>query len=149
MPLQETDKVALTAIETAGQFFTAHMDLICDGDRPQGMLVIRQGFACQYKLRNNGKRQILAYLLPDNVCDLATAQLDRMDHGIGILSIYRAVWVAPWITAVLHRRPAVHSPPSRNQSDAVRASRSYGLMSRDRPGRPPTPSTCSGSPEPS
>ncbi|GAA0273545.1 MULTISPECIES: Crp/Fnr family transcriptional regulator [Methylorubrum] len=106
-PLQVTDRVALTAIETAGQFFPAGKDLICEGDRPQGMLVIGQGFACQYKLRENGTRQILAYLLPGDVCDLATSRLDRMDYAIGTLSTCRAVWVAPWIVADLQRRPAV------------------------------------------
>ena len=49
------------------------------------------GFACRYKLRANGSRQIMAYLVPGDFCDLHVFILREMDHTIATLSPCRVV----------------------------------------------------------
>ena len=50
-----------------------------------------EGFTCRYKLLANGKRQIVAYLIPGDFCDLHVFILKAMDHSIGTLSPCRVV----------------------------------------------------------
>ncbi|GLS71687.1 hypothetical protein GCM10007890_37000 [Methylobacterium tardum] len=42
-----------------------------------------EGVACRYKILPNGRRQIMAFLVPGDFCDLHVALLGLMDHSIG------------------------------------------------------------------
>ena len=64
----------------------ADRDLILEGDRPTSIKLILEGVACRYKLLSNGRRQIFAYLLPGDFCDLHVTILGQMDHGIRTMS---------------------------------------------------------------
>ena len=57
-------------------------DLIREGDRPGPVFVVLEGWACRYKILPTGTRQILAFLMPGDCCDLHIDLLDEMDHGI-------------------------------------------------------------------
>lgn len=57
-------------------------DLIREGDRPGPVFVILEGWACRYKVLPNGTRQVLAYLMPGDCCDLHIGLLAEMDHSI-------------------------------------------------------------------
>lgn len=57
-------------------------DLIREGDRPGPVFVIIEGWACRYKILPNGTRQVLAYLMPGDCCDLHIGLLAEMDHSI-------------------------------------------------------------------
>lgn len=50
------------------------------------MRLVLSGFACRYKILRDGKRQIVALLLPGDFCDLHVAILGAMDHGIATFS---------------------------------------------------------------
>lgn len=60
--------------------------LIEEGDRPEHVHVVLDGFACRYKSLPDGNRQILAWLLPGEFCDLHVAILGNMDHTVATLS---------------------------------------------------------------
>ena len=60
--------------------------IIEQGDRPEDVHLVLSGFACRYKVLRNGKRQIMALLVPGDFCDLHVAILEAMDHGIAALS---------------------------------------------------------------
>lgn len=68
-------------------------DLIREGDPPRGVFLIMDGLACRYKLLPEGGRQVLAYLIPGDFCDLDVALLDAMDHAICAVSACRFVLV--------------------------------------------------------
>ena len=57
-------------------------DLIVQGERPEDVLVILSGLGCRYKLLEEGERQIVAFLVPGDICDLHIAMLGAMDHAI-------------------------------------------------------------------
>lgn len=84
--LQEGD---LRLLETASSSFrpvSAHRDLISEGDKPGPTFIVLEGWVCRYKVLPNGSRQILAFLLPGDFCDLHVGHLDQMDHSIGTLT---------------------------------------------------------------
>lgn len=64
----------------------AKRDLIKEGDRPEGVFLLVEGWACRYKVMPDGKRQIMAFLLPGDLCDVQIFILKQMDHAIGLIS---------------------------------------------------------------
>jgi CRP-like cAMP-binding protein len=61
-------------------------DLIQEGDQPKHVNLILEGWACRYKMLEDGRRQITAFLLPGDLCDLRMFILKRMDHSIGAIT---------------------------------------------------------------
>ena len=64
----------------------AHRTLIRQGDRPEVVFLLLKGWAYRYKVLADGGRQIVAYLLPGDLCDVQIFILKEMDHAIGLLS---------------------------------------------------------------
>lgn len=72
-----------------------------EGDKPEGVFLVLSDLACRHKLRANGARQINAYLLPGDLCELDVALLDEMDHSITTISACQVVRLAPEVIADL------------------------------------------------
>jgi CRP-like cAMP-binding protein len=68
-------------------------DLIGEGERPNEVHAILEGFACRYKLLPDGQRQIMALLVPGDFCDLHVAILRTMDHGIATISACKVAYI--------------------------------------------------------
>ena len=85
-PLSPEDRHALDALVPKVRQVGARVDLIREGDEPENVLLILDGFACRYKVLPDGQRQIMAYLVPGDFCDLNVFILDQMDHNIGTIS---------------------------------------------------------------
>ncbi|HEY8575833.1 MAG TPA: Crp/Fnr family transcriptional regulator [Devosia sp.] len=62
--------------------YVVKSDLIREGDKPGPVFVVLEGWACRYKILPNGTRQVLAYLMPGDCCDLNIGLLAEMDHSI-------------------------------------------------------------------
>jgi CRP-like cAMP-binding protein len=60
----------------------ARSDVVSEGDQPTELSLITEGFACRYKILVNGRRQILAFLIPGDICDLRALLRGKMDHGV-------------------------------------------------------------------
>lgn len=73
---------AVKAATAGAKTFAAKHDLIREGDQPGPVFVMLEGWACRYKILPNGSRQILAFLMPGDCCDLHIGLLDKMDHSI-------------------------------------------------------------------
>lgn len=63
-----------------------NVELLGEGEVPTVAVIVLEGFACRYKHRVSGARQIMAYLVPGDLCDVDAPFLGRMDHAIGTLS---------------------------------------------------------------
>ncbi|WP_264050538.1 helix-turn-helix domain-containing protein [Methylobacterium flocculans] len=106
--LSEADRAVLTQISANPRLIGPRMDLIREGDRPEGVFLVLDGMACRHKVRETGARQILAYLLPGDLCDLDVALLDTMDHTITTVSACRVVQIPPeTIAALIQHHPQV------------------------------------------
>lgn len=62
-----------------------------EGDVPEFVHLIVEGFACRYKILKDGRRQIMAYLVPGDLCDVHVFILKRMNHAIGTLAPSKVV----------------------------------------------------------
>lgn len=79
--LSDEERVALDQV-CQDTFTVKSRDLIRVGDRPEQVFLILDGWACRYKDLPDGKRQILAYLLPGDLCDPHVFIFEQMDHSI-------------------------------------------------------------------
>jgi CRP-like cAMP-binding protein len=73
----------------------ARENVIAQGDRTGGVKLLLEGFACRYKTLEDGRRQIVAYFVPGDLCDLRVFILKRMDHSIGAIAPSRIATIAP------------------------------------------------------
>lgn len=84
--LSEADVARLTEISAPMAKVPPHTDLIREGDRPDKVQLVMSGIACRYKILPDGGRQIMAFLLPGDICDLHVTLLGHMDHSIATVS---------------------------------------------------------------
>lgn len=84
--LSPEDAQALTVATSKPKHFAARRDLIREGDRPAAVFVILEGWACRYKILPSGTRQVLAFMMPGDCCDLHIGLLAEMDHSIQTIS---------------------------------------------------------------
>lgn len=80
--LTARDVAALEAVTARPRRYAARKDLIREGDETGPMLVVLEGWLCRYKILPNGTRQIMAFLMPGDACDLHIKMLEEMDHSI-------------------------------------------------------------------
>ena len=80
--LSAAEVAALAAATVDPRKYLPKHDLIREGDRPGPVFVILEGWAYRYKILPNGARQVLAYLMPGDSCDLHVGLLAEMDHSI-------------------------------------------------------------------
>ena len=85
-PLPGEDRQLLDKAVANRRVLRAKTNIIQEGDAPSDVRVVVSGLACRYKLLPDGSRQIFAYLLPGDFCDLHIFILKEMDHGIETLS---------------------------------------------------------------
>ncbi|MDO6414179.1 Crp/Fnr family transcriptional regulator [Sphingomonas sp. BIUV-7] len=80
--LGEAGEAALTKATAMPRKVAARSDLIREGDRPGPVFVMLDGWAFRYKIMPGGTRQVLAFLMPGDCCDLHIGLLAEMDHSI-------------------------------------------------------------------
>jgi CRP-like cAMP-binding protein len=61
-------------------------DIVCEGARPDRVRVFLSGWACRYKVLEDGRRQIVNFILPGDTCDAYIYLFSVMDHSIGTLT---------------------------------------------------------------
>ena len=106
--LSQVDRALLERICVNPRLLGPRVDLIREGDVPDGVFLVIEGIACRHKVRENGARQIMAYLLPGDLGDLDVALLDTMDHTISTLSMCRVVRIAPeTLTELMQHHPQI------------------------------------------
>lgn len=107
-PLSEAERTTLERVSAQGTVVGPRIDLIREGDAPDGVIVVMEGIACRQKHRANGSRQITAFLVPGDTCDLDVGLLTRMDHTVTTLSICRVVRLSgDVVTRLLEEHPAI------------------------------------------
>ena len=84
--LGETEMVLLSAACRNVRDLPAGHHLIREGDDPDPVFVILDGWACGYKILPDGGRQIISFLLPGDFCDIHIAVLHAIDHSIMTLT---------------------------------------------------------------
>jgi CRP-like cAMP-binding protein len=84
--LSDDDERLLTSLCGNTRQLPAKRDIIREGDRPDHVRLVLEGWAGRYKVLPSGARQITAFLIPGDFCDLHFTIIAQMDHSITALS---------------------------------------------------------------
>ncbi|MBU6464468.1 MAG: Crp/Fnr family transcriptional regulator [Bradyrhizobium sp.] len=85
--LSPADRVVLArASSDRVRKFGPRVDITREGDRPRDVHLILSGWACRYKQLDDGRRQVVSFFLPGDMCDLNVFILKEMDHSIGTIT---------------------------------------------------------------
>ena len=106
-PLSLEDREFLARATKRSYLVGPHQDIIREGKAPDDVHLIVAGMACRHKTIENGARQIVAYLLPGDFCDLHVFILDQMDHTISTLTECAVVDLPRDTILRLTERPAI------------------------------------------
>ena len=77
---QECD--ALERVTSKPRSIGPRQDIIREGDQPGPVFVVLEGWAFRYKMLPTGMRQVTAFLMPGDACDLHIGMLAEMDHSV-------------------------------------------------------------------
>ncbi|POR41817.1 Crp/Fnr family transcriptional regulator [Methylobacterium sp. V23] len=84
--LAEADRAALVGLTEYVRRIERHTVLAEQDSVPDHALIVFAGFASRYKRRASGRRQILAYLIPGDLCDYGALHGYALDHTIETLT---------------------------------------------------------------
>jgi CRP-like cAMP-binding protein len=137
-PLSEADARALDQACGAEECFDPRHDIVSEGAIPRAVFVLQAGLACRYRILRDGRRQIMNFLIPGDICDLYVFLLKKMDHSISALSPVRIANIA-WQEVIdltfHHPRIATALWWSSLQEEAILRERIVALGRRDAHGR--------------
>ena len=93
-PLDGAEIGLLATASAAPREVAAHRDLIREGEEPGPVFVVLDGWACRYKVLPDGSRQIVAFMMPGDFCDMHIGSLEEMDHSVGTLTPCRIATIS-------------------------------------------------------
>lgn len=106
-PLSAEDREALYELYSDAREMGARRNIIREGDRPDHVHLMIDGWGARYKLLPDGGRQITAFLIPGDFCDIHTTILNEMDHGITTLTRSRVAFIPREKMEALTERPSL------------------------------------------
>jgi CRP-like cAMP-binding protein len=105
-PLSEEEKHCLLTLSLRTKDFGPDQNIVREGDRPSECCLIVDGFACRYKLTEEGKRQIFSFHIPGDIPDLQSLHLGVMDHSLMTLTPCKLAFIRhESLTETMHRCP--------------------------------------------
>lgn len=84
--LSRDDRNAIDRISQSVRDIDARRDLVREGEKPRCIYLMLEGWANRYKTLPDGRRQIVAFFVPGDFCDLNVFILKEMDHSIGAIT---------------------------------------------------------------
>lgn len=106
-PLSDEDRAALIAICADPRELGARRTIVREGERSGFVHLILSGWASRYSALPNGTRQITAFLIPGDVCDLHASVLGEVDDNVATLTRARITYVPRETMQALAARPAI------------------------------------------
>ncbi|WP_372423064.1 Crp/Fnr family transcriptional regulator [Salinarimonas chemoclinalis] len=61
-------------------------DVLREGERPHALYVVLDGWAARYKSLEDGRRQVLSFVLPGDLCEQHVLLMPRADHSLGAIT---------------------------------------------------------------
>jgi CRP-like cAMP-binding protein len=102
-PLSAHEEQCLRNLPLAMKEIGPDQDIVHEGDRPSECCVLVEGFACRYKVTEEGKRQIFSFHTPGDTPDLQSLHLKVMDHSLRTLTPCKVAFIAHESIAELTR----------------------------------------------
>jgi CRP-like cAMP-binding protein len=131
--LGHDERGALAGLTTRLVPYAPRAEVVEPGAAPPRDVIIVSGYACRYKLRPDGDRQILQILMPGEICHCHAHLHANGPHPVGALTeVYAAKPPRDALTRAAERHPAI----ARALSWAALAERSILLERIAAAGRP-------------
>src|SRR3954464_11587668 len=105
--LPQADREALADLCDNARDLGPRRTIIREGDRPDHVHMIVEGWAARYKLLADGSRQITAFLIPGDFCDLHVTILGEMDHSIATITRAKIAYIPRGRMEALTERPGI------------------------------------------
>ncbi len=94
--LSQQDKALIDRLARKNvRVINARRDLVREGERPRGVHLILDGWACRYKQLPDGRRQVVSFFIPGDLCDANVFILKEMDHSIGAITQIKVAEITP------------------------------------------------------
>lgn len=106
--LTDEDRRLLATVSATSRHVAARAPIIEEGEEPSDVHLVLEGVACRYKILPDGNRQIMAFFLPGDICDMHVQILGAMDHSIGTLTECRMVELPPEVIVELTANPRIN-----------------------------------------
>ena len=84
--LSRDDRALIAHATRTVKTIEARRDIIREGDKPVAVNVVLEGWAYGYKQLPDGRRQIVSFFIPGDLCDTNVFILKEMDHSIGSIT---------------------------------------------------------------
>ena len=108
-PLGAEEIEALEQLSRNPKPMQSEQILVHEGSRSDSIYLIVSGLACRYKTLAGGRRQILGYLLPGDLCDIHFTIANRPDYSVSLTSGSSVARIPTWkISELMLRFPAIH-----------------------------------------
>lgn len=106
--LDAADRARLDELVAAPVELASRTEIIAQGEGSSHLRVVLSGYACRYKLLEDGQRAIVGLMLPGDICDLHLHVLGTMDHSVGTITECEVAFV-PYaeLDALLDEFPAI------------------------------------------
>ncbi|MEG3085999.1 Crp/Fnr family transcriptional regulator [Sphingomonas sp. PB4P5] len=105
--LAEDDLDLLGDLTADVRDFGARRDIIREGEKPDHVHLMLEGWSCRYQLVPDGGKQITAFLLPGDFCDVHITMFREMDHSIGTLGAAKVAFIARELMLEMTERPGI------------------------------------------
>ena len=92
--LSPDDERAVHAVWRNAREVAARRTILSEGEQPDHVHIMVEGWAARSKTLPDGSRQITAFLLPGDICDLHVTILGEMDHDIVALTDAKVAYVS-------------------------------------------------------
>jgi len=103
-PLSQDEEQSIRALPLSVKEIGADEIIVREGDRPFVCCLLIEGFACRYKLTDQGKRQIFSFHTPGDIPDLQSLHLRTMDHSLATITLCKVAFIPHESIANLTRR---------------------------------------------
>lgn len=85
--LSADDRATLAAMAATNvRSIAPRRDIMREGEQPSFVNIVIDGWATRHKMLEDGRRQIFAFLVPGDICDLNIFVLKELDHTIAALT---------------------------------------------------------------
>ena len=106
--LSDDDRLSLLAIFSNTRYFKRGRDILREGEQPEHVHIIIDGWAAHRVTLVDGSRQTTAFLMPGDFCNGETTLLKRLDHSVVALTpVTIGTATRECLTALLLDRPNV------------------------------------------
>lgn len=107
--LSDNEVEVLENLSQNPKLMKAEQILLHEGVPSDSVYLIVSGLACRYKMLAGGRRQVLGYLIPGDLCDIHFAIANRPDYSVALTAGSSVVRIPTYkIAALMRSYPAIN-----------------------------------------